>query len=137
MTIVRRSISYRSIALLGIALFIGCSTEPQPKVQDLSDRSNELRVVASYYGEGDGFHGKKTASGERFDPEEFTAAHKTYPFGTKLKVTNPKTGKSVQVRVNDRGPFVKGRSLDLSAAAARSIGLDKDGEASLIVEKVE
>jgi rare lipoprotein A len=65
----------------------------------------------------------KTASGERMNPAKLTAAHKTLPFGTKLKVTNPKNGKSVVVRINDRGPFIKGRSLDLSKAAAQRIGI--------------
>ena len=63
---------------------------------------------------------KKTASGERFNPNALTAAHKTLPFGTRVKVTHK--GKSVIVRINDRGPFVKGRSIDLSRAAARKIG---------------
>jgi rare lipoprotein A len=69
----------------------------------------------------------KTASGERMDPAKLTAAHKSLPFGTKLKVTNPKNGKSVVVRINDRGPFTKGRTLDLSKAAAQRIGLISRG----------
>jgi len=74
---------------------------------------------ASYY--ADKFHGKKTASGEVFDMHEYTAAHKTLPFGTKVKITNPNNGKSVIVEVNDRGPFVKSRVFDLSKAAFTSI----------------
>ena len=65
----------------------------------------------------------RTASGEWMDASKLTAAHKSLPFGTRLKVENPKTGKSVVVRINDRGPFIKGRTLDLSKAAARRIGL--------------
>jgi rare lipoprotein A len=74
--------------------------------------------VASWYGPG--FHGKTTASGQKFNQWAMTAAHKTYKFGTKLLVTHK--GKSVVVTVNDRGPFVKGRTIDLSKGAARKIG---------------
>lgn len=77
--------------------------------------------------------GSKTASGERMRPYALTAAHRTLPFGTKLKVTNKKTGKSVVVRINDRGPFIKGRFLDLSKGAARSIGMG--GVGSVCVAK--
>ena len=69
----------------------------------------------------------KTASGERMNPAKLTAAHKTLPFGTKLRVTNPKNGKSVVVRINDRGPFIRGRVLDLSKAAAQRIGIISRG----------
>ena len=77
--------------------------------------------VISYY--GDQFHGRKTASGEIFDKHAFTAAHRSLPFRTKVRVTNLENGKSVVVVINDRGPFIKGRILDLSQAAAREIGL--------------
>ncbi|MEO6069767.1 MAG: septal ring lytic transglycosylase RlpA family protein [Chitinophagaceae bacterium] len=80
---------------------------------------------ASFY--ADKFNGRKTANGERFSNHKKTAAHKTLPFGTKVKVTNIKNGKSVKVRINDRGPFVAGRSIDLSKKAARKIGMIKDG----------
>lgn len=79
--------------------------------------------IASYYGPN--FHGKKTASGEIFDMYKMTCAHRTLPFGTELLVTNPKNKKSVKVRVNDRGPFIKGVILDLSMGAAKKIGLSK------------
>lgn len=75
---------------------------------------------ASWY--GDKFHGKKTASGDTYDMHELTAAHKTLPFGTKVKITNQRNGKSVVVEVNDRGPFVKTRQFDLSKAAFKAIG---------------
>ncbi len=87
----------------------------------------EKTVTASFYGAGDGFDGKKTASGEVFDSRSLTAAHPTLPFNTVLKVTNPKNGKTVRVRVNDRGPHAKGRSLDLSTKKEKKIGLDKEG----------
>jgi len=77
--------------------------------------------IASWYGPG--FHGKRTASGEVFDQDAMTCAHKTLPFGTRLRVTNPANGKSVVVVVNDRGPFVAGREIDLSRGAARAIGV--------------
>lgn len=75
--------------------------------------------IASWYGPG--FHGRKTASGERFDTHELTAAHKTLPFNTLLKVTNLENGKTTIVRINDRGPFVRGRIIDLSMAAKNEI----------------
>ncbi|MBK8769775.1 MAG: septal ring lytic transglycosylase RlpA family protein [Rhizobiales bacterium] len=78
--------------------------------------------MASYYKSG-----KRTANGERFNPNGLTAAHRSLPFGTKLKVTNPRTGRSVVVRVNDRGPFIRGRVIDLSLGAARVIGLTASG----------
>ncbi len=77
---------------------------------------------ASWYGPG--FHGRRTASGERFNTHDMTAAHKTLPFGTKVKVTNKKTGQSVVVRINERGPYAHGRVIDLSKASARAIGIN-------------
>src|SRR5215470_8056086 len=88
----------------------------------LSTSANgEDRVSASWY--GDELRGRKTASGEKFNPDGLTAAHRTLPFGTCLVVGNPRNGKSVNVRVNDRGPFAKDRVLDLAVGAARSIGM--------------
>lgn len=86
---------------------------------------------ASFYGGGDGFDGKKTANGEIFNADKLTAAHKTLPFGTMVKVTNSKNGKSVVVRINDRGPYAKGRVLDLSRAAASQIGMIEAGVAQV------
>jgi rare lipoprotein A len=77
--------------------------------------------LASYYGQE--FAGRRTASGERFNPNAMTAAHRTLRFGTRVRVTNSSNGRSVIVRINDRGPFVKGRAIDLSRAAARAIGM--------------
>lgn len=77
--------------------------------------------VASWYGPG--FHGRQTANGERYNQNGYTAAHKSLPFGTKVKVTNLRNGQSVMVRINDRGPFIRGRVIDLSAGAARVIGV--------------
>jgi rare lipoprotein A len=88
---------------------------------------DELSGHASWY--GGKFHGRKTASGEVYNMNDFTAAHRTAPFGTRLKVTNIQTGQSTVVRVNDRGPFVRGRLIDLSYAAAKAIGLVQNGTA--------
>lgn len=78
----------------------------------------------------------KTASGERMKPNGMTAAHRSYRFGTKLKVTNMKNGKTVIVRVNDRGPFIKGRTIDLAKGAAAKIGMISSGHARVCYEKV-
>lgn len=82
--------------------------------------AHQTEGLASFY-----WQDQKTANGEQFDKHDLTAAHKTLPFGTLLKVTRLKTGKSVIVRINDRGPFIKGRIVDLSLAAAREIGLTR------------
>lgn len=88
--------------------------------------------VASYYGPG--FHGRRTANGEAFDMHAMTAAHRTLPFGTKVKVTNLANGKSAIVRVNDRGPYANGRIIDLSVAAAKQIGSTSSGKAHVTLE---
>jgi rare lipoprotein A len=80
-------------------------------------------------------HQKRTASGEAFDAKLLTAAHHTLPFGTIIRVTCPKTGRMVVVRVNDRGPFSHGRILDLSALAAEQLGMKQDGEATVLIEE--
>jgi len=85
---------------------------PAPKVAGCH------RIISAYY-----YQGRRTASGAAFNPHGLTAAHRTLPFGTKLMVTNPRTGKQVTVTVNDRGPFVRGVSLDLSLGAAKAIGM--------------
>ena len=87
--------------------------------------------IATYYGKE--FAGRRTASGERFDPGAMTAAHRTLPFGTKVRVTNSRNGRSVIVRINDRGPFVKGRSIDLSSGAARAIGMGTSADVRIEV----
>lgn len=84
---------------------------------------------ASYY--ADKFQGRKTANGETFKQQRMTAAHPTLPFGTKVKVTNLNNGRSVKVRVNDRGPFVAGRIIDLSKKAARKLGMLQTGVATV------
>ena len=106
--------------------------QPVPTPVTVRAPAKEVRATsgwASYYRDG-----RVTASGERFAPLGLTAAHRTLPFGTKVLVTNQKTGQSVVVRVNDRGPFVAGRSLDLSLGAARAIGLDHQGIAQVTMQ---
>lgn len=83
-------------------------------------------MTASWYGPG--FHGRPTASGEIFDQNSMTAAHKTLPFGTRLRVTNPDKNQSVEVVINDRGPFIAGRDIDLSMASAKRIGIGGVGK---------
>ncbi|WP_371262212.1 septal ring lytic transglycosylase RlpA family protein [Sphingopyxis sp. YR583] len=83
--------------------------------------------MASYY--GNELAGNRTASGERFDPAQLTAAHRTLPFGSMVRVTNTSNGDSVVVRINDRGPFSHGRVIDVSHAAAREIGMHRSGTA--------
>ncbi|MCJ7421501.1 septal ring lytic transglycosylase RlpA family protein [Sphingomicrobium astaxanthinifaciens] len=97
--------------------------EPEPEI-----------VGASYYGRR--FAGRPTASGEIFDPAQMTAAHRTLPFGTLVKVTNTHNGKSVTVRINDRGPFHHARDIDLSRAAAEEIGMVRRGHAKVTIEPV-
>lgn len=85
--------------------------------------------MASYY--GDGYHGRKTANGETFNKRKLTAAHKTLPFGTVVKVKNLSNGQTIKVRINDRGPFVKGRIIDLSEKAAQKIDMKQQGVAEV------
>ena len=87
---------------------------------------------ASWYGPG--FHGRKTASGERFNQHALTAAHKKLPLGTVATVTNLDNGKTVEVEINDRGPYVRGRILDVSAAAAERLGMKHDGTSTVRIE---
>jgi rare lipoprotein A len=89
--------------------------------------------IASYYGYG---AGSQTASGQRFNPNAMTAAHRTLPFGTKVRVTNKRNGKTVVVTINDRGPFIRGRVIDLSTAAAGVIGMKSSGLAPVTVERI-
>lgn len=104
-----------------------------PDVADANNSRSVWQGTASYYGPG--FHGRRTANGERFNMYELTAAHRTLPFGTRLRVTNQKNGRSVVVRINDRGPFHGNRIIDLSRGAAATIGMVNDGLARVSVER--
>jgi rare lipoprotein A len=105
-----------------VVLAYGCATTSQPSVPQPQEM---LHGIASWYGEE--FAGRTTANGEIFDPSSLTAAHRTFPFGTILDITNPKTAQKVRVRVNDRGPYIGNRVIDLSYAAAQKNGLLEPG----------
>jgi rare lipoprotein A len=148
----------RSVACVGLALGLalaattlvqGCASTSSARLGGLEPyrvngkryvplrdwKDYEEEGVASWYGAK--HHGRKTASGERFDAyEELTAAHRTLPFNVCAEVENLRTGKSVVVRINDRGPFAKNRVIDLSKAAASEIGLVRSGVAKVRVEAV-
>jgi rare lipoprotein A len=120
-----RTFAVATVVVLGLT---GCaSSGPQHS-------GNATVGVASYYAAK--FQGCPTASGERFDNGKLTAAHRTLPFGTKVRVTNLENGRSVTVRVNDRGPFVKGRVIDLSYAAAQRLEMVRTGVARVRLEPV-
>jgi rare lipoprotein A len=108
---------------------------PQAKPRrELLPASRIQTVKASWYGHT--FAGHKTTSGEPYNPQDLTAASKTLPLGTIVKVSNPQNGKSVKVRINDRGPFVRGRSLDLSHHAAKALGILHTGVTRVNVQKL-
>lgn len=115
-----------SLAVLALA-----TPEAQPPVPVQATFKPETGI-ASWY--GDLFHGRKTANGELYDMLAMTAAHKSLPFGTLVLVTMVDTGKQVIVRINDRGPFVEGRIIDLSKAAAAQVGLDRTGIAQVRIQ---
>ena len=119
------------IAVVMLAASCGKRVPAAPNAQPsagASVRASELLGLASYYAEP--YHGRKTANGEVFDSyQELTAAHRTLPFNTVVKVTNQQNGKDVEVRINDRGPFVEGRVIDLSLKAAREIDMVQSGVA--------
>jgi rare lipoprotein A len=98
------------------------SQADEPTKSNKADCNGGRRIISAFYSQG-----QHTASGQRFDPQGMTAAHRTLPFGTRLTVTNPRTGKSVTVVINDRGPFVSGVALDLSLGAAQAIGMHGTG----------
>ena len=108
-------------------------------ISPANDSFNVLRNlgsgIASYYGKR--FHGQQTANGETFDMNALTAAHRSLPFGSLVRVTNPRNGRSVVVRINDRGPFIDGRVIDISRAAAKEIGLIRRGHAEVELELLE
>ena len=106
------------------------SEPPVGSVKQALQRSGE--GLASFYGSH-----QQTASGERFNPRAMTAAHRTLPFGTKVRVTNVRSGRAVTVRINDRGPFVPGRVIDLSQAAAEELGIVAHGIAKVKLDVVQ
>lgn len=138
------------VALVGFTLVVNEDKITEPVVTEdvvsveeesiTADRSlvefvDKGSMKASWYGPG--FHGQKTANGEVYDQNSFTAAHKSLKFGTLLKITNLKNSKSVVVRINDRGPYIHGRDLDLSKAAALELGMVRKGVAKIKVEEIK
>ncbi|WP_392339794.1 septal ring lytic transglycosylase RlpA family protein [Moritella marina] len=116
-----------TITIFVLAMLTGCSstlTTGSPKTIAYS-KSHDLVGEASWYGSK--YHGKRTASGETYNMRAYTAAHKTLPFGTVVRVTNTVNNKSVDVKINDRGPFVRGRIIDLSQKAFEQIGSTNKG----------
>jgi rare lipoprotein A len=106
--------------------------KPQPVQPTKTRAKTRKQGMASWYGPG--FNGRRTASGERFNQNSLTAAHRSLPMGTRVKVTNLNNGRSVVVRINDRGPFSGGRIIDLSHGAARLIGVVQSGVAPVLLE---
>lgn len=160
----RRRSMPRAVALAIVAMLssapaqaVGAGAAPTPRLQSLEEAVASLPEMsdvtmpakieaveqafetvgegqASYYGRE--LEGNRTASGERFAAEGFTAAHRTLPLGTRLRVTNLANGRSVIVRINDRGPFVRSRLIDVSLAAAREINMVRSGHAQVKLELV-
>jgi len=128
-----KNILARASALVPLLFIAACNTtasndpDTTGSISQASIESGRLlqRGTASWYGPG--FHGRKTASGERFNSYDMTAAHRYLPFGTRLKVVNESNGRSVIVRVNDRGPFTHRRIIDLAKGPAQALGLTSSG----------
>jgi len=140
-----------ALVLMSLALVTSCNTQqpppppqpvpavappppPPPPPPPQTKAPKPRGAVVSF--QGNESAGRPTASGEPYDPDDMTAASKTYPIGSRVEVTNPKNGKSVIVRINDRGPHVRGRSLDLSKAAAEELGITDKGVAHLKIRRV-
>ena len=127
--------------LAGLLVFAGnliaCTSSPSQRRHPTPRRATPVVVHGKKeYGLASIYHDGRTASGERFNPRALTAAHLTLPFGSKVRVTSPVTNRSVIVRINDRGPFTRGRVIDLTPAAAAAIGLTKSmGVARVIVTR--
>jgi rare lipoprotein A len=130
---IMRNVGY--LALVGSMVFTVAGAAEAKNQRHHSKHSHSTNAgMASMYGtKGDGYAGRRTASGERVNSGALTAAHKTLPFGTMVRVTNNRTQKSVVVRINDRGPFVRGRVIDLTPAGARAIGMSGLAPVSLSV----
>lgn len=123
------------LKIISLCMLLIISCAPVKKPPSVEYAPTEARKgVASWYGPD--FHGRPTASGEIYNMYDYTCAHREYPFGTKLKVVNLQNGKNVTCTVNDRGPFVSGRDLDLSYASAKKIDLIGPGTAEVLMEPV-
>lgn len=120
----------------GVSAFVikDQNTRQQSEKENLIHKNQSKIGIASWYGKR--FHGRKTASGKNFNMYNHTAAHRSLPLGTKVRVVNLKNGKETLVDINDRGPYIKGRMIDLSYAAAKSIGIIKVGIEKVKVEVI-
>ena len=124
------------VAITILFLLVGCGKKTRVSAPTAAAARTQ-EGLASWYGKGDGYHGKRTASGERFDRNKLTAAHYSLPFGTEVRVTNKNNGKQVVVRINDRYPIDtlrKGRIIDLSYKAAEILDMVRDGVVPVILE---
>lgn len=121
------------LLVLGLTLLSGCATRQEAAPARLPQ--DELAGVASWY--GDLYHGKRTANGETYNMDSMTAAHRTLPFNSQVRVQRTDTGREVEVRINDRGPFVDGRVIDLSRAAARQLDMERRGLAPVRLTPTE
>jgi rare lipoprotein A len=132
------------VARIGALVLVFCALEQSSELQkEIMHERESAETIPVYKGTGKaswygpGFHGQETASGETFDTNKMTAASPSLPLGTKVEVTNLEKNKKVEVRINDRGPYVKGRVIDLSHAAAKKLGIVKEGTAKVkVVAKV-
>jgi rare lipoprotein A (peptidoglycan hydrolase) len=129
------------VTLIGALAISGCSSKDsggQGKLKQQEKESVAAKPAHKQVGEaswcGPGFQGEETANGETFNQKEMTAAHPSLPMGTKAKVTNLENGKKVEVRINDRGPFIGNRAIDLSSAAAKKLDMKKDGTTEVKIE---
>jgi rare lipoprotein A len=123
-------------AVAAATLSLGLFSSAGPGLaHDTTAVAKAISGSASWY--GDKFHGRQTANGERYDMNKLTAAHKTLPFGTKVRVTNRNNGKAVVVRINDRGPYVGRRVIDLSRGAATAVGMIGTGVAAVKLEVLD
>ena len=129
------------LLLAACSLPVGQSTAPEPRLARIPEaktipEAKPFQVgLASWYGPG--FHGKLTASGKAFDQHDHTAAHKTLPLGTRVRVTNIANGQSTEVTIIDRGPYAAGRIIDLSSAAAEELGMKAKGTIRVRLEIIE
>lgn len=138
-------LTFRTVVVTACTMLLGCTgssprftlakSESSSTIAAPSSTSSYEEGVASYY--ADEFNGRMTSNGETFDMHELTAAHRTLPFNTKVRVTNLVNGRFVVVRINDRGPFKDDRIIDLSLAGAKEIGLISSGTAKVRVEVLE
>jgi len=117
------------ITFIYSVLLTGCASLPELKAEAVK---KSYQGTATWYQDG-----KRTADGQRFNPDKYSVAHRTLPFGTMLRLTNVKTGTTIDAVVNDRGPFIKGREVDVSRGGAKALGFFHSGTAKLLIEVLD